>query len=73
MKRLLSVLLFFFLMGCDDKTNVDYHKTEYELDNNGKLSVVVLDSCEYYYRPFYHNYMFTHKGNCKNPIHKCNH
>lgn len=43
-----------------------------EIENS--LDVITLDGCEYYHRGYANNYKgkLTHKGNCKNPIHKCN-
>lgn len=38
-----------------------------------KLHEVMIDSCEYIENGATYNYAYslTHKGNCKNPIHKC--
>ena len=42
------------------------------------VHTVTLDGCEYFViensKPDMNNYAFaiTHKGNCKNPIHRCN-
>lgn len=33
------------------------------------LSVVTIDGCEYFYCPCEGARIYTHKGNCKNPIH----
>ncbi len=36
----------------------------------GSFDVVEIDSCEYIRSDVYAGYNLTHKGNCKNPIHK---
>jgi hypothetical protein len=36
----------------------------------GLVEIVVIDSCEYLYGPWGNATILTHKGNCKNPIHK---
>jgi prepilin-type N-terminal cleavage/methylation domain-containing protein len=38
---------------------------------DGKIEVVTIEGCEYFYQRTYYGYhVLTHKGNCKNPIHK---
>jgi hypothetical protein len=34
--------------------------------NSYPLTVIILDSCEYYYKPGGNTALLTHKGNCKN-------
>ena len=50
-----------FLLSCGSMPN----KTAEE---NRELNTIVFEGCEYVY---YFDKM-AHKGNCKNPIHKCN-
>ena len=38
----------------------------------GEYKVEVIDGCEYLTAGFHDNSVITHKGNCKNPIHKTN-
>jgi len=63
--------IFFIFTSCKIKNqNVSHVNTDIVISDN-KLEIVILDSCEYYYG--YWNkeeYVLTHKGNCKNPIHK---
>ena len=56
-----------------DTTNVDSLKypTYIKVDFSAiPLTVVVIDSCEYLYGPWGNASILTHKGNCKNIIHK---
>jgi hypothetical protein len=51
--------------------NVSKTKTTYQIDHEvNPLEIVVIDSCEYLYGPWGNETVLTHKGNCKNPIHK---
>jgi hypothetical protein len=37
-----------------------------------EFKVLTIDGCQYIYRNSGEGCMFTHKGNCNNPIHKTN-
>ena len=57
---LLIIFGFIFIMIKVIKPNKDINKAE----------VVIKDGCEYFSCPSYSGYfVFTHKGNCSNPIH----
>lgn len=70
MKTLLITIIFLIIAGCIgcereiEKPNIEY-------------SIRIIDGCEYiqvensYKTANNYNYTLTHKGNCKNPIHKC--
>ena len=46
-------------------------KTQYKISSSCKtLELVILDSCEYFFREWGSATILTHKGNCKN--HKLN-
>lgn len=65
----LSCTTFLILISCDTttpRTNLeDYGGTE-------RSDIIIVDSCEYIVVSAYRKYGITHKGNCKNPIHKYN-
>lgn len=51
------------------KPEVDMYGTLIDIDENNK--VIIIDSCEYLITARNTNSQsVTHKGNCKNPIHK---
>lgn len=55
-------LLFFILLtSCKEVTTV----------SEENIKVVEYDGCEYIYINDRYKGMSSHKGNCKNPIHKC--
>ena len=60
------------LISCNvPERNVPKTKTTYQIDNElHPLEIIVIDSCEYLYGPWGYATVLTHKGNCKNPIHK---
>lgn len=75
------VLLCFTLMGCDTHDNI-YSKNLKPInqllinDANGvyqfkiNYTIVVIEDCEYFVCETTHGFgIFSHKGNCKNPIH----
>ena len=43
-------------------------------DFENTFEILILDGCEYYHQGYSSTAKgkLTHKGNCKNPIHKCN-
>ena len=58
MLRIILLMCVCVVMGCVESSN---------------LKIVEYDGCEYftneiYIVPFFYN-IYTHKGNCKNPIH----
>lgn len=67
----LSILFFALtIASCTTETgNVSY--------DAGNYSIRMIDGCEYievetgYKQASEYNYTLTHKGNCRNPIHKC--
>ena len=75
-KILLSFIFITFLWSCEELPlkEIESKKT-YSLGNNQGLEITefTIDGCEYIgdlsgdSRSRY----LTHKGNCKNPIHKC--
>lgn len=53
------------------KKDTIQHPTNIEVEfSDIPLTVVVVDSCEYLYGPWGNATVFTHKGNCKNLVHK---
>jgi hypothetical protein len=67
-KLLLGLLLIAFTSSCT------FEGAENDAYPESKYKVINIDSCEYIYisrRPYGSDFSVTHKGNCKNPIHKC--
>jgi hypothetical protein len=57
------------LVRCQDKEVPK--KESHKLSDFGyKAEIVTIDSCEYIFGPWGNGAVLTHKGNCKNPIHK---
>ncbi len=68
-KLLLGLLLIVLTSSCT--TNVSKKTSEYTI-NGYDLSIFEIDGCEYVGMSIgWNNGVLTHKGNCKNPIHKC--
>ena len=69
MKSIIVFVFFTFgLFGCgksslDSAENKDYNYKE-------QYQIITIDSCEYIEKDSYNGIVLTHKGNCKNPIHK---
>ena len=53
--------------ACGSINSPKKRKTEYT-----NYIIIEMDGCEYYVRHGYESGYLSHKGNCKNPIHKCN-
>ncbi|GAB3975525.1 hypothetical protein GCM10028806_33280 [Spirosoma terrae] len=73
MKKYLFILICFLITACDSG-KIDAPST-YEKDRNGAVyKVKEIDRCEYIEVQFGsfedRVYSLTHKGNCKNPIHR---
>jgi hypothetical protein len=71
-KIILATLLIGMVSGCEEPTTTPKstpHKVKIGVDVK-ELSVVKIEGCEYFLATFDRSAMFTHKGNCKNPIHK---
>lgn len=64
--KFLSFLVLFTFAACSSGS--DQRPTN-ELNPN---YVVIVGGCEYYKIAAWYSYTYVHKGNCSNPIHKCN-
>lgn len=73
MKKYLIFLLLPILMGCQSSEQT---KAEERLDTTFTgYKIINIEGCEYIYKRydvFSGIPVLTHKGNCKNPIHKNN-
>ena len=58
----IAVVIFFY--SCNGGTI----KTE----NINDFATIIVEDCEYMYKSKVGYRSLVHKGNCKNPIHKCN-
>lgn len=68
--NLAYLIVVFMLISCNPiNQNVSRSSTDIVLSGN-RLEIVVLDSCEYFYGPGDKRTFLTHKGNCKNSVHK---
>lgn len=71
-KTLILILVSVCLYSCCSDKNSE----PIRLDINGEAyyEIVIIDSCEYIFgtdtQAYNGGYFLTHKGNCKNPIHK---
>ena len=70
-KLLLATLLIGMVSSCEEPTTTTkstQHTVKIGVDVK-ELKVVEIEGCEYFLGTFDRSAMFTHKGNCKNPIH----
>jgi hypothetical protein len=70
-KVLIATLAIGMMAGCEEPTTTTLptqHKVKIGVDVK-ELKVVEIEGCEYFLGTFDRSAMFTHKGNCKNPIH----
>ena len=70
MKKL-SILFLVTFVSCLQTNENDVQCTPTGNDLNPQC-VVVVEGCEYFRINAYTSYTYVHKGNCTNPIHKCN-
>lgn len=54
-------IICFMLLSCSADTRTSE-------SDSGQFQFI-REGCEYIYYNEYHRHQFTHKGNCKNPIH----
>jgi hypothetical protein len=74
MKVILSLFLFLSICSCQDSHQEEDRQSN-KLDTNSRFSnknyqVYTLEGCEYIVVDFGTSKWGSHKGNCKNPIHK---
>jgi len=70
MKKILGIFSLLLIMSCDRTPNVPITKrSDIIIHNDIYLQVVIIDSCEYFFSGYKDGFL-THKGNCKNYIHK---
>ena len=72
MKRTLTLLISsMFIIGCSERRESKVGINVGDNPININFQVIKMDGCEYVYYGMGTNYgLFTHKGNCNNPIHK---
>jgi len=71
MKKLILTTLFIGMMSGCKESNIEKQKTFYNFgDGKPPIEIVTIESCEYIYGSWGYATVLTHKGNCKNPIHK---
>jgi hypothetical protein len=64
------LLLIIILLTSCRQANVDKTPTKFVLKENASpLEIVEIDRCQYLYGDWGGAIVFTHKGNCTNPIH----
>ena len=78
---ILAALVIFMVTSCKPENYKDPHQntsaSRYELDSTSEYSdriytTYTLEGCEYIVIGYGNNKWGSHKGNCKNPIHKEN-
>ena len=66
MKKLIIILM----VSCNSIPSVESKKTDHRLEGyHTNLKVVRIENCEYFVCGSGYGSVFTHKGNCSNPIH----
>ena len=69
MKKLSIAIMLLTLASCEEP-NVETSKTNHLIGTFGhELDVVKIEGCEYFFADYDRSALFTHKGNCTNPIH----
>jgi hypothetical protein len=71
-KLLLATLLIGMVSSCEEPTTTT-QSTQHSVKigvSATQLKVVEIEGCEYFMGEYDRSGLFTHKGNCKNPIHK---
>ena len=71
-KLLLATLLVAMVSSCEEPTTTT-QLTEHRVKigvSATELKIVEIEGCEYFLGDYDRSGLFTHKGNCKNPIHK---
>jgi hypothetical protein len=68
MKKLFILIAFALTLTLASCTNYETTGTVHSAE--AEFTVLYVDSCEYLFRRYNEGCMFSHKGNCRNPIHK---
>lgn len=64
-------LVVLTMTGCSQPSNVEKKDNTYIIKGHlDPLDIIIIDSCECLYGDWERATVLTHKGNCKNPIHK---
>ena len=74
-KVLIATLAIGMMAGCEEPTTLTKpsdHVISLKGVGGTKLKVVEIEGCEYFVGSYDRSGLFTHKGNCKNPIHPKN-
>ena len=70
MKKLFIAVMLLTLASCHE-SNVETTNSGHRVGTFGHtLDVVKIEGCEYFFADYDRSALFTHKGNCTNPIHK---
>ena len=70
MKKLFIAVMLLTLVSCHEP-NVETTNSGHRVGTFGHtLDVVKIEGCEYFFGDYDRGALFTHKGNCTNPIHK---
>jgi len=70
-KFLMSAMVLMVLASCQEP-NVEPKPTKYIIGkvSGREIQVYEFEGCEYFYFEYDRSASLTHKGNCRNPIHK---
>jgi hypothetical protein len=70
MKKLLLTIPLFIIFSCG-QSNVNTEETKiYVGEFFEPIKIIEIDGCEYIFGDWGYSTILTHKGNCKNDIHK---
>jgi hypothetical protein len=72
MKKLLLTATMLMVLASCEGPNVEPKSTTYRIGISfgREIEVYELEGCEYFYLQYDRSASLTHKGNCKNPIHR---
>ena len=68
MKKLLITVMLITLASCEQEIE-NSKQTSTSFGHITPLQIVEVDNCQYLYGDWGYETVFTHKGNCTNPIH----
>jgi len=77
MKKIIviSILASIIFCSCNQRQSDKYKENIQPIIGNGYpyniKGIIIIDGCEYFKERTEGYYIYVHKGNCKNPIHKC--
>lgn len=72
MKRIFMTLVVFALVSCSETSELKPKQTDIYIGHTSPMEVITIDGCQYLFGDWGRATVFTHKGDCNNPIHNSN-